>query len=255
MLLSWTLTCLVALAISTLGLLALGSRFHVASRLLGLLAVVALVVGSGQVTAAIWHIPSPYIVQAEILLALCGLIVVLLRPAWNIFGQIFMGSLIGSAIAYLILAGSLTFGGQLSWMGTVASTLLLLLEVAALTISGYYTFESLDALTIVRNTRPEPAFDRTYFSRVSLQVAAYNEPPDMLIDTIKSLEAIDYDNLEIVIIDNNTADEETWRPVEDYCRDRPQVGFPPPTGHEIYAACRAMSCSSNSTGGTYPSEL
>ena len=39
---------------------------------------------------------------------------------------------------------------------------------------------------------------------ISLQIAAYNEPPDMLIETIKSAEFIDYPNFEIVIIDNNT---------------------------------------------------
>jgi cellulose synthase/poly-beta-1,6-N-acetylglucosamine synthase-like glycosyltransferase len=236
MLLSWTLTCVVALAISTLALICFGSRFHVAFRPLGLLAVLALVFGSGQVTAAIWRLPSPYILQAEILLAVAGFIVVMARPAWNLFGQIFMGSIIASAIAYLLFAGSLTFGDHLSIVGTVASALLLLLEIAALTISGYYTFESLDALTRVRDTRPKPAFDPEYLPRVSLQVAAYNEPPDMLIETIRSLEAVEYPNLEIVIIDNNTADEDTWRPVADYCSTRPRVRFVHAEGVEGFKA-------------------
>ena len=60
---------------------------------------------------------------------------------------------------------------------------------------------------------------------ISLQIAAYNEPPDMLIETIKSAEFIDYPNFEIVIIDNNTKDADVWQPVADYCHDRPRVRF------------------------------
>ena len=37
--------------------------------------------------------------------------------------------------------------------------------------------------------------------------------------------AIDYRRLEIVVIDNNTKDPDVWRPVEEYCRDRPRVRF------------------------------
>ena len=60
---------------------------------------------------------------------------------------------------------------------------------------------------------------------VSLHIAAYNEPPDMLIETIRRAEAIDYPNFEIVVIDNNTKDPAVWRPIEEYCRDRPRVTF------------------------------
>jgi cellulose synthase/poly-beta-1,6-N-acetylglucosamine synthase-like glycosyltransferase len=60
---------------------------------------------------------------------------------------------------------------------------------------------------------------------VSLQVAAYNEPPHMLIETIMSLEAIDYPNFEVVVIDNNTEDPAVWQPVADYCEGRDRVRF------------------------------
>jgi cellulose synthase/poly-beta-1,6-N-acetylglucosamine synthase-like glycosyltransferase len=60
---------------------------------------------------------------------------------------------------------------------------------------------------------------------VSVHVPAYNEPPELLIETIKALEQLDYPNFEIIVIDNNTADPAVWRPVEDYCRDRARVKF------------------------------
>ena len=39
----------------------------------------------------------------------------------------------------------------------------------------------------------------------------------MVIQTIDLLAALDYPNLEVIIIDNNTKDPAVWRPVQDYC--------------------------------------
>jgi cellulose synthase/poly-beta-1,6-N-acetylglucosamine synthase-like glycosyltransferase len=52
---------------------------------------------------------------------------------------------------------------------------------------------------------------------VSIHVPAHNEPPDVLIDTLKSLARIRWKNFEVLVIDNNTADESLWRPVEAFC--------------------------------------
>jgi cellulose synthase/poly-beta-1,6-N-acetylglucosamine synthase-like glycosyltransferase len=54
---------------------------------------------------------------------------------------------------------------------------------------------------------------------VCLQVPCYNEPPDMVIETLKSLQSIDYPNYEVQVIDDNTDDEDLWRPVEAWCRE------------------------------------
>ncbi|HWD71834.1 MAG TPA: glycosyltransferase [Actinomycetota bacterium] len=225
MLLAWTLTCLVALAASTLLLVSFGHWLRFSFRLAGLIVITAVVLLAGQVSGSLWQLPSSYVLQAEFLLFVCGVVVVGLRPRWNPLGQVFLASFLGAAVAYLAMATQLTFGSGLSIAGMAASALLFLLEASALTISGYFTFESLDVTTRTRTTRPEPPFDPGFHPRVSLQVAAYNEPPGMLIETIQSLEAIEYPNLEILIIDNNTEDRETWGPVEEYCRDRPRVRF------------------------------
>ncbi len=52
---------------------------------------------------------------------------------------------------------------------------------------------------------------------VSIHVPAYNEPPDMLIDTLNSLANLNYPRYEVIVIDNNTKDEAVWRPVEQHC--------------------------------------
>jgi exo-beta-1,3-glucanase (GH17 family)/cellulose synthase/poly-beta-1,6-N-acetylglucosamine synthase-like glycosyltransferase len=53
--------------------------------------------------------------------------------------------------------------------------------------------------------------------KVSIHVPAYNEPPDMLIQTLDALSRLDYPDYEVLVIDNNTRDEAVWRPVEAHC--------------------------------------
>jgi len=52
----------------------------------------------------------------------------------------------------------------------------------------------------------------------SVLVPAYNEPPEILMDTLKSLACLSYRNYEVLIIDNNTKDEKNWRPIESYVK-------------------------------------
>lgn len=52
---------------------------------------------------------------------------------------------------------------------------------------------------------------------VSIHVPAYNEPADMMIDTLNALSELDYKNYEVIVIDNNTKDPEVWQPVQAHC--------------------------------------
>lgn len=56
-----------------------------------------------------------------------------------------------------------------------------------------------------------------YRPRVSVHVPCYNEPPEMVIETLNALAALDYADFEVLVIDNNTKDEAVWRPVEAHC--------------------------------------
>jgi exo-beta-1,3-glucanase (GH17 family)/cellulose synthase/poly-beta-1,6-N-acetylglucosamine synthase-like glycosyltransferase len=53
--------------------------------------------------------------------------------------------------------------------------------------------------------------------KVSVHVPAYNEPAAMLIETLDALARLDYPDFEVLVIDNNTPDEQVWRPVEAHC--------------------------------------
>lgn len=53
--------------------------------------------------------------------------------------------------------------------------------------------------------------------RVSVHIPCYNEPPEMVMATLDALNALQYRNFEVLVIDNNTRDEEVWQPVQAYC--------------------------------------
>ncbi|HBI15634.1 MAG TPA: beta-(1-3)-glucosyl transferase [Desulfobulbaceae bacterium] len=52
---------------------------------------------------------------------------------------------------------------------------------------------------------------------VSVHVPAYNEPPEMMIDTLDALARLEYPHYEVIVIDNNTKDPAVWKPVAGHC--------------------------------------
>ncbi|MET1077576.1 MAG: glycosyltransferase [Pseudomonas sp.] len=59
--------------------------------------------------------------------------------------------------------------------------------------------------------------DSHYRPKVSVHVPCYNEPPEMVKQTLDALANLDYPDFEVLIIDNNTKDPAVWEPVRDYC--------------------------------------
>ncbi|MEJ2397547.1 MAG: glycosyltransferase [Gammaproteobacteria bacterium] len=55
--------------------------------------------------------------------------------------------------------------------------------------------------------------------KVSIHVPAYNEPPEMLRQTLQALAELDYPDYEVIVIDNNTRDPAIWQPVEALCQE------------------------------------
>jgi len=54
---------------------------------------------------------------------------------------------------------------------------------------------------------------------VSIHVPAHNEPPELLKETLRGLSELDWDNYEVMIIDNNTTDKSLWQPIAEYCEE------------------------------------
>ncbi|MCJ2180304.1 glycosyltransferase [Novosphingobium album (ex Hu et al. 2023)] len=57
-----------------------------------------------------------------------------------------------------------------------------------------------------------------YRPRVSIHLPCYAEPPEVVKQTMNRLAALDYDNFEVLVCDNNTKDEALWRPLEQHVR-------------------------------------
>jgi hypothetical protein len=182
-------------------------------------------VAAGEVAARLFRLPSTAVLAAEVGLVAVAALVAILRRAWHPIGVWFFATVTFAAGSYLALAAHATVAGGLTPAGMVVSAVLLALETAALLLACTFAFETCDVLCLTRWERKIGPPDTAYRPFVSLHVAAYNEPPDMLIETIQSLEAIDYPAFEIVVIDNNTTDPEVWEPVEAYCATRDRVRF------------------------------
>lgn len=52
---------------------------------------------------------------------------------------------------------------------------------------------------------------------VSIHIPAYREPPAMLCQTLDSCADLDYPDYEVLVIVNNTPDEDLWKPVAAHC--------------------------------------
>jgi hypothetical protein len=127
-------------------------------------------------------------------------------------------------LAYLVFMLWWTFASQLGLAGTIGGLVLWLLEFFAGFLGCAYLWELCDALgreawlrRVAHGVPTEqlPAAGELPF--VSLHVPAYNEPPEMVIETLTSLTQLDYPNYEIIVLDDNTDDESLWRPVEAWC--------------------------------------
>jgi len=96
------------------------------------------------------------------------------------------------------------------------------LEVLAVRLAGAYRWELCDALGTQYWRRHvieagAPAQHADYQPFVSLHVPAHNEPPEMVIQTLTALRRLNQPNYEVIAIDDNTDDPDTWRPVEQWC--------------------------------------
>jgi len=186
---------------------------------------VAITAVSCVLTQVLWGLPIAGLETAAYLLVMVSVVVIALQPDRNVVGQVFYASFASASFAFLLWAAYLAVVAPRSILETITASFVLLLDLAALLVwMSNINYQS-DVLTRVRRGRPLPKADPSYQPMVSLHIPAYNEPPELLIETIKAAEQIDYPDFEIVVMDNNTQDPAVWGPVEEYCRDRPRVKF------------------------------
>jgi cellulose synthase/poly-beta-1,6-N-acetylglucosamine synthase-like glycosyltransferase len=141
---------------------------------------------------------------------------------WNARAHVCWASSVFLFVVFLTYALEWTFNSNLGPASTAGGVVLWLLEVFAAWLSCAYLWELCDALGTEhwrRRITPRVRLEvpDSELPMVSLHVPAHNEPPDMVIDTLRTLLRLDYPRYEIILIDDNTDDESLWRPVEAWC--------------------------------------
>lgn len=93
--------------------------------------------------------------------------------------------------------------------------LLLLILGINLTLMLVINFGRIHALT---HKKFKPKSKKLFGNpMVSIHVPSYNEPPELMINTLRALSELNYDNYEVIVLDNNTPDPAVWQPVKAYC--------------------------------------
>ncbi|WP_425493866.1 glycosyltransferase family 2 protein [Dyella silvatica] len=139
---------------------------------------------------------------------------------FKLMGRFFFAGLIQLACGLIVWSATLPFNYYLSWIDWTMLVLLFPAQIAILAILLINGFEFTEVLwrpRWVRHAgmlRPDPPEKQPF---VSIHLACYNEPPEMVIVTLDSLAALDYVNYEVLVIDNNTKDPNVWKPVQEYC--------------------------------------
>jgi cellulose synthase/poly-beta-1,6-N-acetylglucosamine synthase-like glycosyltransferase len=200
-----------------------GSR--VTEVILGAVVATAVAALSVFLSALVWGLPSSSLSVAAYLLVLVSLVVLIVRQDCSIVGKLFYASYAAAGFTFLGFAAVVAANATRSIAEAVTASLLILLDLGAFLVWNSNINYVSDVMCRTRRARPLPEADPTYQPFVSLHIPAYNEPPELLIETIKAVEQIDYPNFEIVVIDNNTKDPAIYGPVEEYCRGRDRVKF------------------------------
>lgn len=57
--------------------------------------------------------------------------------------------------------------------------------------------------------------------KVSIHMACCNEPPEMVIESLKALQKLDYPDFEVIVVDTNSRNASYWLPVKKYIENLP----------------------------------
>lgn len=176
-----------------------------------------------ELTGAVWERPSwPWQAAFAVLLALAPTVWFLYK--WRGLrhrGQVFFAFLIQLATSLLVWTLALPFTQYMNWMEILLWAVLIPAQLALLAvvvINGLELTELLWNRQLKRDFKPVTEPTDAPLPMVSLHLAICNEPPELVIETLNSLAALDYPQFEVIVVDNNTTDPATWQPVEAHCK-------------------------------------
>jgi cellulose synthase/poly-beta-1,6-N-acetylglucosamine synthase-like glycosyltransferase/exo-beta-1,3-glucanase (GH17 family) len=157
-----------------------------------------------------------YTAGAALITLLLGLLILGRMPRVHQLGYVMMGALVAlvsTGLLALLDASSIAYFEPIDIIVLIAMVPLVLLASVIVLTEGIELVSSLWRVDrrAVRAVIPSSA------PRVSIHVPCYDEPAPMMIETLNALALLDYENFEVIVLDNNTPSPETWRPVEAHC--------------------------------------
>lgn len=143
---------------------------------------------------------------------------------WGMGGVVSMAVLFQACVTTLVIAWNLPGDYYYSLRDFVVLVGLLLGIALTSMVLMIYAVEFSEVMfkpywrRLFKRAQPLPAKDELF---VSIHLACYNEPPEMVIATIESLLQLNYTRYEVIVVDNNTKDEAKWKPIETYMATLP----------------------------------
>ena len=192
-------------------------RTHFALSFLWLASVLAV----GDVWALRTFGLPPEVIALTGLAAVLGVGCIVWLRDWNAFGQVAWLTTVIVTPLFLVYAYSVITAARLTPASFLAAQMFLFVQTVAALVALTQMYENLDVNCRVRwrnridRIQPVPGFT----PMISLHLPAYDEPPEIVQGTLRALAALDYPAYEVLVIDNNTPDEKTWRPIEALCRE------------------------------------
>lgn len=193
------------------------SRSRAAGWRIGLPVVLLSALAASWLTASWYRNPGSTVTLFAALAAAALLLQRWLRLVrWP--ARFFLVTTVVATVAFGATLVTLTLTTHAPPLGLGLSVLLLVLEAGALSLGLVFAYEMAEALGRRIADPIALGSSTSYTPRVCLQVPAYNEPPELLRETLEALSRLDYPNYVVQVVVNNTTDPELWKPVEDDCR-------------------------------------
>src|SRR5215208_5416237 len=206
-------------AISLITTLIAGSRLKRSDVALSILWLAGVIL-VGNIISILTFGRALEILLFSILAFLFGCYWILRLRDWNAPGQVTWSMTVITTVLFITYTFMLTAFTTPNALSFIFALIFFFLEAITLTLALAHMHESLDVVCRTRWHRLVTKLDPVpgYEPMVSLQVPAYNEPVEVVEKTLNSLANLDYPNYEVLVVDNNTPAEATWRPLEDVCR-------------------------------------
>jgi len=142
------------------------------------------------------------------------------RKSLKLTGKFFFGIIANLAASVLFWSASIAAAQYQTTFSVVFWAILLMMQVMAILVLLTESLEIAEVIWHRKSRRtfqpltPHPEFR---YPKVSVHLPIHNEPPEMVRKTLNALANVDYPNLEVLVMDNNTKDPTIWQPVRKDC--------------------------------------